>query len=70
MSKSNTRHYVASDKKTGKVLSLIEAATPSAVRNHISRNTIEVRVASTKDMAAAFKDGTPIEVAGEEEVPS
>lgn len=58
-----TRVYIVIDRGTEKPLALIDTVTEPAARKHHSNKTVEVRLASQKDMFDAAKAGIEIEVA-------
>ena len=58
-----TRVYIVIDRETDTPVALIDTVTEPAARKHYSNKTMEVRLASQKDMVAATKAGIDIEVA-------
>lgn len=66
---TTTRLYIATRTDTG-IEQLVEAGTPAAVRNHVARKLIKVRVAKATEAARMVKEGMEVEIAGEEEVSS
>jgi tRNA(Ser,Leu) C12 N-acetylase TAN1 len=58
-----TRVYIVIDRETTKPLALIDTVTEPAARKHHSNKTVEVRLASQKDMFDAAKAGVEIETA-------